>query len=369
MRLTRLLLLSLSFTLPLAACEISNVTDIDPDAPSNLTYELIPSGDPNAPLGILLSWEPPISGRAVTFDVFGRSTAQGGWDRRATTTSPSFHDSGTPQLQYYVLARDGQGNDLGETDVVTVDQRNRLPAPAGLTSISLNRAIQLTWSSNAVDANRDVFDYYRVYSADYDGARSSCGQWSLEGSTVSDAFLATNLANGVSRCFAVSAVSRDGHESSWSGVRQDTPRFDARNVLVYARDIRADSAGFFFYDETSRQYGLVTSAARAALDFTLERHADGTLWFNPARSDVLMATYGTSAIPDLTSIDRAPQTGFASVTIEAVPGYGYVFRTKKADGTHYGALRVAYVAQNYVVFDWSYQSSAANPELSRIPTL
>jgi hypothetical protein len=34
---------------------------------------------------------------------------------------------------------------------------------------------------------------------------------------------------------------------------------------------------------------------------------------------------------------------------------------------HYGAARVAYVAQDYVVFDWSYQSAAGNIELTRVP--
>jgi hypothetical protein len=366
MRLLRSILL-LPVPLLLAACELGDITGVDPDSPSNLTYQLIPSGDPNAPLGVLLSWDPPASGRALTYDVYGRSASQSAWGRRATTTSPSFHDAGAPQAQYYVLAMDGQGNALGQSEVVTITAGSALPAPAGLVSVSLNAAIQLRWSSNAVDVNRARFDYYRVYSALYDVARTRCGAWSLEGTTVSDAFLASNLANGVTRCFAVSAVSRDGHESVWSAVREDTPRHDARNVLVYARAARADSAGFLFYDETARAFGVVTAASRAGLDFTVERHADGTLWLAPARSDVLMMTYGTAPVPDLTAIDRAPSSGLASVTIEAVPGYGYVFRTRKADGMHYAAVRVAYVAPTYVVFDWAYQSAVGNPELSRLP--
>ena len=365
MRLAPSLLLALGVTLSLAGCEINDITGVDPDEPTNLTYQLIPSGDPNVPLGILLSWDAPASGRAATFDVFGRSSTQGEWGRRATTTSPSFHDAGFPQLQYYVLARDDEGNSLGQSNIVTVRTDNVLPAPNGLTSISLNGAIHLSWASNAVNANPSLFDYYRVYSSALD-SRGVCSQWSLEGTTVSDAFLASNLPNGETRCFAVSAVSRDGHESAWSAVREDTPRIDARNVAVYSRDVRADSAGFFFYDESARKYGVVAAVSRAGLDFTVERHADGTLWFNPARTDVLMATYGTAPVPDLTSIDRA-SVSFSSVTIEAVPGYGYVFSTKKSDGTHYGAVRVAYVAHDYVVFDWSYQAAAGNPELTRIP--
>lgn len=368
MRYSRLLVLALPVMALLAACEINNTAGpFDPAAPTDLTYQLIPSGNPNAPLGVLLTWTPPSSGAAIAFDIFGRSSSGSEWQRRATTTSNTFHDNGIPQLQYYVTANDADGNELGRTSTITIDERNRLPAPQGLTSISLNGAIQLAWSGNAVSANPSAFDYYRVYSTTMNVSGTSCdSQWSLEGTTVSDAFLASNLPNGAARCFTVSAVSRDGHESTWSSVRQDTPRYDARNVLIYARDVRPDSAGFLFYDEAPRLYGVVTSSTRTGLDFTLERHADGTLWFNPARSDVLMSLYG--AVRDLTSIDRATTSAMASVTIEAVPGYGYVFSTRKSDGIHYGAVRVAFMGQNYVVFDWSYQSGLTNPELSRVPT-
>src|SRR4051812_11840904 len=86
----------------LAACHIDGGTGpvVDPTAPANLGFQLAPSGDPNVPLGILLSWDPPSNGRAEVFDVYGRSG--GGWVRRATTTSTTFHDVGVPQQQYYV---------------------------------------------------------------------------------------------------------------------------------------------------------------------------------------------------------------------------------------------------------------------------
>ena len=45
--------------------------------------------------------------------------------------------------------------------------------------------------------------------------------------------------------------------------------------------------------------------------------------------------------------------------------FGYVARLVESDGTHYGALRVAFVGPDYVVFDWAYQSAVGNPELSR----
>jgi hypothetical protein len=369
MRLTRLLTrLLLASLIPLAACETDLLgPDLDPDAPSNLTYQLLPSGDPDVPLGVLLTWDAPQSGRAQTFDVFGR-TGNGQWVRRATTTSPTFHDAGVPQDQYYVAALDQDNVEIGRSEIVRIDDRNRLPAPRGLSSISLSGAIQLSWSSNAYDANPSAFDFYRVYSTAYDAARGVCtAQWSLEGTTVSDGFLVGSLTNGVSRCFAVSAISRDGHESVWSDARLDTPRFDSRNAFVYATTVKRDSAGFLFYDPVARAYGSVGSATRTDVDFIVERRTDGSLWLTPGRTGVTMMLYATTPVADLTSIDRAPTTGFASVTVEAVPGYAYVFRVVEADGVHYAALRVAYRAADYVVFDWSYQSGVGNPELSRSP--
>ena len=54
-----------------------------------------------------------------------RTTRGGGWDLRATTTSTSFHDAGTPELQYYVSTRDAQGQEIAESDVITVDIASR----------------------------------------------------------------------------------------------------------------------------------------------------------------------------------------------------------------------------------------------------
>ena len=369
MRLARLLTRFLAATLiPLAACETDLLgPDVDPDAPANLAYQLLPSGDPDVPLGVLLTWEAPRSGRAQTFDVFGR-TGSGQWLRRATTTSPTFHDSGVPQDQYYVAAIDVDGEEIGRSDILRIDDRNRLPAPRGLTSISLNRAIQLSWNSNAYDANPNAFDFYRVYSTAYDASRGVCtSAWSLEGTTVSDGFLVGSLTNGVARCFAISAISRDGHESIWSDARLDTPRFDSRNAFVYATTVKRDSAGFLFYDPVAKTYGRVGSTTRTDLDFVVEKHTDGSLWFAPGRAGVTMMLYSTSPVADLTSIDRAPASGFGNLTIEAVPGYAYVFRVVEADGVHYAALRVAYRAADYVVFDWSYQSAVGSVELSRMP--
>src|SRR3954470_13584570 len=136
----------------LAGCEVNGATNpVDPGAPSNLSYQLQPSGDPNGPLGVLLTWVPPSNGRALSFNVYGR-TSNSGWQLRATTTSPSFHDSGVPESQYYVRGVDDQSVEMGQSNIVTIDLTNRLPAPLSVTSITLNSAVQLSWSDNAVQS-------------------------------------------------------------------------------------------------------------------------------------------------------------------------------------------------------------------------
>ena len=365
MRLSRLMLATL---LPLAACEtLLTGPATDPDAPANVTYQLIPSGDPAAPLGVLLTWEIPRSGRAVAFNVYGRTSGGAEWQLRATTTSPTFHDAGMPEAQYYVATRDQNGDEIANSDIITIDLQSHLPAPQSLTSISLNRAVQLSWSGNVVAVSNQTFDHYRVYSTAYDGSRGVCtADWVLEGTTVSDGFLAANLSNGISRCFAVSAVTHDGHETEWSDARLDTPRYDARNVLVYATLARPDSSAFVFADDSTHAFGAVAPLTRRDVDFTIVRHPDNSLWITPAQASVTVATFGTGPVSDLTSVNRAPSTGYASTAVQAVPGHAYVFKIVKADGTHFGAVRIEFATADYLVFDWAYQSASGNPELNRI---
>lgn len=349
--------------LAVTACETGVLGPSDPDAPTDLVYQLIPSGDPGAPLGILLQWTPPRSGRALTYDVHARSSAREEFGLRATTTSPSFHDAGLPQLEYFVQALDQNAQELGRTEVVTVDERNRLPAPRSLVSVTLNRGVQLSWDPNAYEAGPQLFDSYRVYSTTWDAVHGcALTGWSLEGTTVSDGFVARNLPNGETRCFAVSAISRDGHESLWSNVREDTPRHDARNVVLDASDVRPLTAGFVFASGSA--FGTVVSDTSAAADLVLERGSDGVLSFKAARADVRIAPYGLAPVSELTSIDRAPSTGYVE-TVRALAGYGYAIRMEYPDGVHFAAIRVVHVAADYVLFDFAFQNRAGSAELLR----
>jgi hypothetical protein len=346
------------------ACEPGVLAPTDPDEPTDLFYQLVPSGDPDAPAGILLHWTAPRSGRALAYDVYARSSTREDFALRATTTSVSFHDAGLPQLEYYVQALDENNQEMGATGVVVVDERNRLPAPRSLTSVTLNRGVQLSWDPNAYEAAPDLFELYRVYSTASDDGRG-CDEtgWSLEGTTVSDGFVARNLPNGETRCFAVSAISRDGHESVWSNVREDTPRFDARSIVIDASDVRRGTSGFVFMGGSPGTFGTIVSDTTVGADVVLERR-DGALWFRAARSDVRLAPFGASPVSELTSIDRAPVAGYVDAA-RVLAGHGYVFRIQYADGVRVAAIRAVHVANDYVLFDFAFQSRSGSGELLR----
>jgi hypothetical protein len=229
------------------------------------------------------------------------------------------------------------------------------------------------WSDNPFQSTPDGFKQYRVYSASWTLDNPNvCGTtWSLEGTTISPEFLVAALSNGVGRCYAVSAESIEGWESMWSDAKADTPRPDARNVLIYPFQADPDHSGFRFFQDANGdgqagalELGIVAAGDSPIVDFWLDRDASGDLWIMPARAGVSVALYGSTPVDDLTSIDVAPVNGYATSAIQAVPGWGYVFQMPGGDGfARFGALRVTHASGDYLIFDWSYQTDPGNPEL------
>lgn len=367
--------------LVLAACTETTVVDgggglIAP--PTNLIYTVEPSGTPGAPTGVLLQWDYDSDPDLANWHVYSRGAVNEAYRLRATTTSNSFHDEGIPHLQYYVTAEDLDGAETSPSNVVTVDERLALEKPTTLGSTTLDGAIALTWSDNPYLSDPAGFKTYRVYSASYDLDQNLCGEtWSLEGNTIAPEFVAGAMTNGVSRCFAVSAVSIEGWESLWSPLKADTPRPDARNVVVYARQAQDAGSGFRFWRDLDtdgvadgNEIGLVQNGSSGLNDFSVERDVAGALFLTPVRSGTGVALYGNAPVTDLTSIDYAPVGGYGTGGIEALPGWGYVFETDGGDGfARYGAVRVTHVGQNFLILDWAFQTDFGNPELIRAGTL
>ena len=355
-----------------AGCENKTLLQSTLPAPANLAYQLEPSGSPNQPAGILLVWDNETDPALASYRIYSRGSTTSSWGLRGETTSNTFHDNGVPDLQYYVTAVDAGGNESDPSAAVTVDERLQLAQPASLTSISLNGAIDLQWSDNAYTSDPSRFKWYRIYSTGYSLDLGVCDTtWFLEGTTVAPEFLSGALVNGVPRCYGVSAVSSEGYESLWSPLRQDTPRPDARNVLVWAYDTNQAQSGFRFWSDLNQdgvaqpsELGLITNGNRTDNDFWIHRDAtDSSLWIVPQSTGTSLRLYSTSPVADLTSISLAPDSGYTRNMIEAVPGYGYVFQIITGLTVRYGALRVTHVGRNYLIFDWSFQTDPGNPDL------
>lgn len=340
--------------------------------PSNLAYQLDVSGDPTRPAGILLSWTDENTVDLSRYRVYSRPSTTAAFGLRGETTSNSFHDNGVPDLEYYVTAVDVGGGESGPSTSIVVDQRLELQAPLTLSSISLDSAIHLDWADNAFLTDPTRFKWYRVYSAGFNAVTGVCDtSWALEGTTVSHEFLAAQLPNGVSQCFGVSAVSVEGYESLWSPLQEDTPRPDARNVLVWADAVNSAQSGFRFWDDLNGngygdpgELGLVESGTRTDIDFALHLNAsDSTLWIVPVFTGDSLQLYQNAPIADVTSIHTAPATGYARTMLQAVPGYGYVFERVENGLLHYAGLRVTAVSRQYAIVDWSVQTDPGNPDL------
>lgn len=358
-------------TLAFAACDKTFGPAIE--APANLRYRLEPSGDPEVPSGLVLEWDAVSHPDLEVYNIYSRPAQNADYALRGSTTSRTFHDIGVPDLEYYVTAVHLNGDESDPSAAVLIDERLRLEAPAWLNSISLNGAVHLYWSDNPFTTAPTGFRLYRVYSSSYSLDDNLCGTaWSLEGTTVSPEFLASVLTNGEPRCFGVSAESVEGWESLWSPLRGDTPRPDARNVLMYPYQADPSRSGFRFFQDANGdgqagalELGIVASGDLTTIDFWLDRDVNGDVFIVPERAGTEVALYSTDPIADLTSIDIAPEGGYARTGIQAVPGFGYVFRMSDGDQfARFGAVRITHASNDFVIFDWSYQTDPGNPELS-----
>jgi hypothetical protein len=246
-------------------------------------------------------------------------------------------------------------------------------APTTLSSTSLDGSVALVWSDNPFQADPDIFGSYRVFSTSYDIDVDQCGSdWLLEGTTVAPEFLVGALANGVPRCFSVTAVSVDGAESDRSPLRGDTPRPDARNIALSAAPTTPNGSGFRFWDDLNAdgatqagELGLVRSANSPDIDFFVDRDGNGDLFLTPVRPGTGVEYYDESdPVEDLTSIDFAEDVTYRTTGIQALPGFGYVFETDGGDGfVRYGAVRVQHVGTTFLILDWAFQIDPGNPEL------
>src|SRR5699024_8563291 len=154
--------------------------------------------------------------------------------------------------------------------------------------------------------------------------------------------------------------------------RPDTPRPDARNVVLYAVQDRATESGFRFWDDLNgdgdaqgSELGIVRNGNSGTVDFFVDRDVGGDVFLTHVRAGTGVE-YADPGYPvdGLTSSDWAPHQTQRTSGIQAVPRCGYVFEMDGLDGfKRYGAVRVTHVGQTLLILDWACQTDPGNPEL------
>jgi hypothetical protein len=236
-------------------------------------------------------------------------------------------------------------------------------APRGLYSVTGDQSVTLSWLANT---EGDLAGY-RVYQAPC-ASGSNC-PYDRIGATSATQFMASGLANGVTRFFAVSAVDASGNESplSYEDVF-DTPRpagSTALNNFVngtagagwdfssFAKVASDDPSADVFYGNNGSIAQMFATEVPGA--------SPGTYIPN----DIQDAGYASS----LDAVDYSPvgnNAGWSPTgTVELIPGHCYIVWTWD---DHYAKFRVTGISSTTVSLDWAYQTAAGNPELHARPT-
>jgi hypothetical protein len=171
----------------------------------------------------------------------------------------------------------------------------RGPVPAGRRTLGdahehhADGAIALVWSDNAYQSDPANFQNYgstapatvwTTTSADQLDSRNHGRARVLVARSPTGASLLPRHRSGI-----------DGFESNRSPLRADTPRPDARNVVLFALQAQTQGSGFRFWDDLnddgavqSQELGLVRDGTSNGIDFFVDRDGVGDLFLTPVRA-------------------------------------------------------------------------------------
>ncbi len=239
-------------------------------------------------------------------------------------------------------------NDSNHDHVVAVDYPPH--TVDGVYSVTGDHLVTIYWRAN----QENDIDYYKVY-------RNSAptGTFTLIGTSKGTSFADTNVVNGDTYYYAVSAVDFAGQESpelSYENV-YDTPRPEGFGVALSSDNVTDSTSGWDFS----------AYRRRASLDPATDiyYHADV-----PGGHYLVFASTGTeiqdAGYVPLIDVSYAPPAGWsADGVVEAIVGHSYIVLTRD---THYAKFSVVSRDGNGLVMNWAYQIAPDNPELvKRLP--
>ena len=228
----------------------------------------------------------------------------------------------------------------------------RPAAPRGLYSLTGDKRVTLYWIANT----ETDLDGYNVYYA----VRGATGPYKFMAFTRDARYVDSDVQNGSTYWYAVSAVDENGHESELSAENiHDTPRPEGENLRVYNAAYEASRGQP--YDENAIVFENFLVVSRNS--------GRGDVYYSSAGGRrQLVALGAATGLQDagftqggLDDIDFAPKAGWVlGGAVDLVPGHTVLVWTRQ---DHYAKLYVRDLTDDSVVFDWAYQVDAGNREL------
>uniref|UniRef100_A0A7C4XJA2 Fibronectin type-III domain-containing protein n=1 Tax=candidate division WOR-3 bacterium TaxID=2052148 RepID=A0A7C4XJA2_UNCW3 len=218
--------------------------------------------------------------------------------------------------------------------------------PRGLTSITGDESVMLTWYQNT---EPDLAGY-RIYRGP-----APEGPYILIGETNLDYFLDYGLANGYTYYYAISAFDIHNNESELSYETVfDTPRPEGYNEKLFDYSEYPDFSGWDFSSYKVVPYNY----PHCDFYFGYDNQFGSSFLYIQNPGGLIQDMGYTSSFDE---IGYAPTDGWStSGMAEAINGHTYVIWTWD---NHFAKIRITSVNSSYVVFDWAYQIDPGNPEL------
>ncbi len=226
--------------------------------------------------------------------------------------------------------------------------------PDGVFSVTGDGVVSIYWNANWED---DLAGYRVWRSATFPGPYTQIGSDLPASQTYYDD---TDVVNGETWFYAVTAFDRAGHESDLSEENVfDTPRPEGFNLVLVELGQDPSHAGYDF----SSLSGVPQSAALGTTDIYYEV-SGGVNYIVCADPMVDIQDYG---LIDLVGVDWAPvNDGWApSKQAEAIVGHSYILRIRNSQGDfNMAKIQVMEVTPTSVTLDWAYQAVLNSQELA-----
>ena len=227
-------------------------------------------------------------------------------------------------------------------------------APQGVYSITGDEAVYIYW----YESPEPDISHYWVWKSE----EALEGPYDRKWKTYDNYYVDTQVDNGYTYYYAITAVDFEGNESeelSWDDV-QDTPRPEGSGVVLW--DVREYPHVSAFAFKHAQVVDWEASSADIFFEYDTELDAF-FVWV--ANYDTYIQDFGYTE--SLDELDWAPEVGWSEVGwLEAVLGHSYYVYTVDR---HYAKFRIDHLdyRDGSVEISWAYQTVPDWPEL--VPNL